>query len=148
MISMIYGGACPNPFDNPLLLRNPYPYSLNSPLTYLEIPPLCLGANPVHSDPWLAVYWPPPFLLNPFFPSPTVPHFKYMSSYDNIATSASDSPKQGCYYDEDVAIVRRLLLWRCFCGDDVPIVTMFLLWGCYYGEDASLVRIFQWWGSF
>ncbi len=33
---MIYGGACPNPFDNPLLLRSPYPYSLNSPLTYLE----------------------------------------------------------------------------------------------------------------
>jgi hypothetical protein len=56
MISMIYGGAGPNPFDNPLLLRNPYPYSLNSPLTYLESL-LCVVARiPIHSDSWLAVY--------------------------------------------------------------------------------------------
>ncbi len=64
MISMIYGGACSNPLD-PLLLRNPYPSSLNSPLTYLDSL-LCVVARiPVHSDPWLAVYWPPP-LSSPF----------------------------------------------------------------------------------
>ncbi len=58
-----------------LLFRNSYPYSLNSPLTYLESL-LCVVARiPVHSDPW-AVYWPPPFLPIPFSPSPTVPPFQ------------------------------------------------------------------------
>jgi hypothetical protein len=74
-----------------LLLRNPYPYSLNFPLTYLESLLCAVARIPVHSDPWLAVYWPPPFLPIPFFPSTTVSHFKYMSSYDDIAISASHS---------------------------------------------------------
>jgi hypothetical protein len=56
MISMIYRGACPNPFDNPFLLGNPYPYSLNSPLTYLESLLCVVVRIPVHSDPWLVVY--------------------------------------------------------------------------------------------
>ncbi len=63
---MIYGGACLNPFDNSLLLKNPYPYSLNSPLTYLESLLYVMAQIPVHSDPWLAVYWPPPSSPFPF----------------------------------------------------------------------------------
>jgi hypothetical protein len=35
-----------------------------------------------------------PLLPIPFYLSPTVPHFKYMPSYDDIAISASHSPIQ------------------------------------------------------
>jgi hypothetical protein len=81
----------PQSFRLPPLLRKPYPYSLNSPLTYLEIPPLWSGANP--HPLWSLVGCTltplPPF---PFFLSPMAPHFKYMSSYDDIAIKASHSP--------------------------------------------------------
>ncbi len=92
---MIYGGACPNPFDNPLVLENPYPYSLNtyfltwnpSSMLWCEFPSTQIPCW-LYSDP------PPLFLPIPFSPFPTVPHFKYMSSYDDIAISASHSPLQ------------------------------------------------------
>jgi hypothetical protein len=64
-ISTIYGGACPNPFDNPLLLGIPYPYSLNSPLTYLD-PSSVLWCDPCPL--WSLVgciLTPPPFLPIP-----------------------------------------------------------------------------------
>ncbi len=65
---MIYGGACPNPFDNPLLLGNPYPYSLNSPLTYLESL-LCVVVRSLSAliPGWLYTDPPlPPHSLSPF----------------------------------------------------------------------------------
>jgi hypothetical protein len=83
------GGACPNPLIIPFCLESP-PLFLELPSYLLGIPPLCCGAN---SRPlWSLVgciLTAPLFLPIPFSPSPTVPHFKYMSSYDDIAISAS-----------------------------------------------------------
>jgi hypothetical protein len=73
MISMMYGSACPNPIDNPLCLETPtlIPWT---PLLLTWKSLLCDVAQiPVHSDPWLAVHWPPlpPSLSSPFpFPFP------------------------------------------------------------------------------
>ncbi len=65
---MIYGSACPNPFDNPLCLGTPplipwTPLLLNWKSLLCDVAPI-----PVHSDPWLAVHWPPlpPSLSSPF----------------------------------------------------------------------------------
>jgi hypothetical protein len=71
----------------PLLLGNPS-------LTYLEIPPLCRGAN---SHPLLSQFG---SILNPLtlpippFPFQRFPLFKCMPSQDDIAISASHSPIQ------------------------------------------------------
>jgi hypothetical protein len=107
----IYGGACPNPFDNPLLLGNLYPYSLKLPSYLLGIPPLCRGANP--HPLWSQVgciLAPPPFLPIPIFSSPTVLLVKRMPSYDDIAISASHSLIQ--LYIFFYITLCHLLLWK------------------------------------
>jgi hypothetical protein len=81
----------PQPFDNPPLLGNPYPYSLNFPFTYLESLLCVVMRFPSTLIPgWL--YTDPPFPPIPFSPSPMVPHFKCMPSYDDITISTSHSP--------------------------------------------------------
>jgi hypothetical protein len=88
-----YWRNTPQSFCNPPLTWESHLYPLDPfLLTWKSL--LWRGATPVHSDPWLAVYWPSPPLLLPIpFPlPPTVPHFKYMLSYDDITTSASHSP--------------------------------------------------------
>ncbi len=65
-----YQSAQPNPFDNPLCLEIHVPVP-ELPSYLLGIPPFHRGAIPVHSDPWLAVYWPPPpFAPHSLFPFP------------------------------------------------------------------------------
>jgi hypothetical protein len=99
----IRGGACPNPFDSPHLLlgnpsRNPSPYPSDL-ILYLIGNPSSMSWRESLSTPipgWLCTDPPPPFLPLPFFPSPTVPHFKCMPSYNDIAISASHSPR--CMY--------------------------------------------------
>ncbi len=91
MISEVHG---PILLITPLCLEIPTPIP-EFPSYLLGILPLRRGAIPVHSDPRLAVYCPPPLSSIPFSPSPTVPHFKYMPSYDDITISTSHSPIHG-----------------------------------------------------
>jgi hypothetical protein len=62
---------------NPILLITPFCLEIPIPVPVLPfyllgIPPLHRGATPVHSDPWLAVNWPPPppFAPHSLFPFP------------------------------------------------------------------------------
>ncbi len=54
-ISMISEMHAPILLITPLCLEIPTPV-LELPSYLLGIPPLCRGAIPVHSDPWLSVY--------------------------------------------------------------------------------------------
>jgi hypothetical protein len=90
---MIYGGACPNPFGNPPLLGNPYPYSLSSPLTYLEsllswrkFPSTLIPGWPYTDPPFSSSF---PFPLPQRFP---ISNTCLPTSYDDIEISASHSP--------------------------------------------------------
>ncbi len=87
----------PQSFDNPLLLLgSPSPCSLEPSPTYLESL-LCVVVRFLSAliPGWLYTDL-PPFLPIPFSLSPTVPHFKYMPSYDDITVSASHIPIQFC----------------------------------------------------
>jgi hypothetical protein len=86
------GGTWCNPLYNPPLPGKSLPCSW-TPLTYLESL-LCVwcDSRPLWSQVACVLTFPPPFLPIPFSLSPTVPHLKYMPSYDNITTSASHSP--------------------------------------------------------
>ncbi len=110
-----YWRSAPQSFVTPPLSWESLPYSLGPfLLTWKSL--LWRGATPIHSDPWLAVNWPsPPFLCSPFpFPlPPTVPHFKYVPSYDDITTSASHSPIQLCYSRE--LLLMRAWEWKSLC---------------------------------
>ncbi len=88
IISEVHGTI---PLVIPFCLENPSPAP--DPRLLTRNPSFACGAIPVHPGPRLLVYWPPLLFSSPspLFLSPTVPHFKYMPSYDDITTSASHS---------------------------------------------------------
>jgi hypothetical protein len=80
-------------FWQPPCLEIPAPVP-ELPCYLLGIPPLPHGAIPSTQIPnWLYTDLPSPFLPIPLSLSPTVPHFKYMPSYD-VTISTSHSPIQ------------------------------------------------------
>jgi hypothetical protein len=85
------GGTWHNPLYNPLCLENPSPVPEPLLLTWNPSFASWCDSRPLWSLVACVLTSPPCFLPIPFSLSPTVPHFKYMPSYDDITTSASHS---------------------------------------------------------
>jgi hypothetical protein len=88
------------PLVFPLCLESPSP--VPKPLLLTWSPSLGRGAIPVYSGTLVpgclcTELPPPPSLPILFSCSPTVPHFKYVPSHNDITTSASHSPIHTCY---------------------------------------------------
>jgi hypothetical protein len=84
------------PLIIPFCLENPSPVPEPLLLTWNPSFALWCDSRPLWSQVACVPTSHPLFLPIPISLSPTVPHFKYMPSYDDITTSASHSPIQYC----------------------------------------------------
>ncbi len=114
----IIGVHNPILFITPLCLENPPLLSLYFLSTYLESL-LCVmvRSRPLRSLVGCKLTFPPPPIFSPFplSLSSTVPHFKYMPSYDDITISASHSPIQYPTTQIKIKFLNYLCLKKRFC---------------------------------